>query len=63
MKTTSSLLRWSITLVTCGAVAVALYYVNQGQASASASEQPPEFPEMIEAVDVSSTLWSPKTKH
>ncbi|MGJ8680751.1 efflux RND transporter periplasmic adaptor subunit [Paraglaciecola sp.] len=62
MKNTSPLLRWSITVFTCGILATALFYINQKQSNASVGQTPPEFPEMVEAIKVSSTLWSPKTK-
>ncbi|MCF2948247.1 efflux RND transporter periplasmic adaptor subunit [Paraglaciecola aquimarina] len=62
MKNTSQFTRWGITLVTCGTIAVILFYINQGQSNASVGQTPPELPEMVEAIQVSSTIWSPKTK-
>jgi membrane fusion protein (multidrug efflux system) len=62
MKTTSSVLRWLITLAACAAIAAILYLYNNKQSAANAPQQPPEFPEMIEAIAVSGTTWSPKTK-
>jgi membrane fusion protein (multidrug efflux system) len=62
MKKTRTLFRWGITITTCGAIAAALFYFNQGQSNASVGQNPPEYPEMIEAIQVSSTIWSPKTK-
>lgn len=62
MKSTSPILRWSLTFIVCGAIAAGVYYFEQGKQASAVGQQPPEMPEMIEAATVRSTLWSPKTK-
>ncbi len=62
MTSTNPILRWSLTIIACSAIAAGVYYLELKKRPSDVSQQPPEIPEMIEVATVKSTLWAAKTK-